>query len=163
MKELAQQKAIGFRVEKDAVCWSVVMGTKGSPTLSAYRKISAPVIYKDDEAARIHWFRGQIMDILSEYEPTAAMIRYPETSTHGPATNSTRERSRIEGVILQLLYEKGIKVLTGPLNTIASEISVASKSIKKEIQTENFRGLDWSKLNPLLRESTIAAIAALEK
>ncbi|MBD2078324.1 hypothetical protein [Leptolyngbya sp. FACHB-17] len=158
-----QTKAIGFRVEKDAIYWSVVAGTKNEPILLAYRKMKAPAIYADEEAARLGWFRGQVSDIINEHKPKSAMIRYPETNSPGGVTNSTRERLRLEGVVLQLLYEQRVKTLTGPLVTIASSIKLELKSVKKEMTTEDFRGLDLSKYTGIARESIIAAVAALEE
>jgi Holliday junction resolvasome RuvABC endonuclease subunit len=153
--------AIGLRAEKDAVTWSIVAGSKSNPILIAKAKLKTPAIHKDYEPSRLSWIKGQVLDVLAQYQPTVGAIRYPEPSSPGN-TNSKRERSRIEGVVIQALCEKNIKVITLVNNQIASALEVKPQSVKNIMDESNFRGLDWLATNDIMKEAILAASTVLE-
>lgn len=153
MKE--QAVAIGFRADPSAVYWAVV----SDPPLrvEASGKLPAPKSY--DEAAALGWYRTEVRNLIDQYKPKCAGVRYQEPVARIRSIKSTCQRVRIEGVVLEASNSKGISVLTGAMATITAELE--SESAKAYIETDSFRGLDWSALSDNLREAVLVAGAAL--
>ena len=71
------------------------------------------------------------------------MVRYPETVLRSSQPLSMHKRCRVEGVVIEAVHSSGVRVLTGPLATISSKLG--SKAAKRYLETDDLRGLDWSK------------------
>jgi hypothetical protein len=70
-------------------------------------------------------------------------------------------RARVEGVIIQALASKGVRIGVGALQQIGSRLgSKSAKKYKKE--SGEFRGLDLSTKSDHLREAIIAGASMLE-
>jgi Holliday junction resolvasome RuvABC endonuclease subunit len=152
--------AVGFRVEPELIHWAAVDGAVGSPTLVAVDEIRAPHHYT--EAQALSHYRDRVLHVLSHYAPTIVAVRYPEPYPPRSATESTRRRSRIEGVILEAASGRSIEVITGTLVTIAKNLGTGSaKQAKQYLEREDLRGLDWAKYQPYTREAILAAASAL--
>ena len=147
---------IGFRVEPKCVHWAVVRGTAANPVLVAVETVNAPKDFS--EVQTLTYFRERVLTLIREYKPGLAGIRYAETVVRGK-TEPLKVRSRIEGVVAQACDEKNLIVHTGSLKTIGARLG--SKSPKDYLESEDLRGLDWSKLNQMRREAVLAAASAL--
>jgi len=153
--------AVGFRVEPELVHWAAVDGAADTPTLVAADEIRAPQHY--DEAQALAHYRDRVLHVLSQYSPSVVGVRYPESFPARSATESTRRRSRIEGVILEAAASQSIRVITGALVTIAKNLGATSaKQAKGYLEHDAFRRLDWAKYRPHHREAILVAVSALE-
>jgi hypothetical protein len=150
-------KTIGFRAEPSAVSWAVLEGSKGKPILCGYGKEEPPATF--DEGASLKWFRDRIQHIVKTYSPEVAAVRYPETFQPRIKFVPLGQRCRVEGVLIEAVHSSGIKVLTGPLATIAKNLG--SKTPKHYLETDEFRGLDWSQHKAYEREAILVAASAL--
>jgi hypothetical protein len=103
------------------------------------------------------------MQLLDQYHPDAAAVRYPEPVSRYPEKNTGRQRSRIEGVILEALGSRAVEIpLAGPLGSISAKLGSGSGA-KKYLDQKELRGLDWSKLQKNDREAVLAAVAVLPR
>jgi hypothetical protein len=154
-------KVIGFRVKAPSIYWAVVEGTKDNPILVGHDLITPPEIYANYEAKQLNWCRARIFQILIEYQPTIAAIRYPEPKSFRTLGASLLQRARIEGVIIEVISSQGIEVVPQVLKTTSSLLE--SKSAKAYLSQHDLRGLGWSNIKPAERkEAILVATAALE-
>jgi hypothetical protein len=153
-----EMRAIGFRAEPSAVTWAVVEGTKDQPILVGYGKEVPPATY--GEVAALSWFRDRIQHIVRLYSPQIAAVRYPESFQPRVKVVQLGQRCRIEGVLIEAVHSCGINtVLTGPLATIAKNLG--SKTAKHYLESDELRGLDWSKHKNYEREAILVSASAL--
>jgi hypothetical protein len=148
--------ALGFRAEPSAINWAVVEGFLQAPVLVAADHAAAPATY--DEPAALAWFRAQVLHLIQTYSPQLAAVRYPETFMRSTTLQSDK-RCRVEGVVIEAAGSCGIRVLTGALATISKNLG--SKGAKKYLETDELRGLDWSKHPKNQREAILVAASAL--
>lgn len=125
--------------------------------MRAHDKADAPASY--DEPAALSWFRTRVLFLIDTYAPVAAGVRFPEPSARGGNKDSAKQRSRVEGVLLEAVNSRGLSITSGALTTIASRLG--TKKAKKYIDEAELRGLDLSKLPPHRREAVLVAVAAL--
>jgi hypothetical protein len=155
-QKMAKLRSLGIRVEPECVFWAVVEGDVGVPILIADDKVPSPA--SADEAHCLVTQRRRILDVIENYHPSVAVIRYPEAI----AKTKSQMRSRIEGVLLEAAASKNLKTLTGALATLGSKIGSDAKRAKAMLESENnLRGLDWSKKNSNMREAILAATCGL--
>ena len=107
--------AIGIRVEAELFHWAAVEGEPDAPILIAADEVSAPETYS--EAASLSFYRDRTFHIFDQYRVSVVAVRYPEPSAPGPATDSARKRSRIEGVIMEAANSRALSVVTGAFVT----------------------------------------------
>lgn len=151
-------KSIGFRAEPAALHWATVSRGEHGLVMEQSGTIKAP---KDlSEGATLSWFRGRVKTLLDEQAPEVAAIKYTEQIAPGGRGDSARRRVRTEGVILQLLDEKGLSVVTGAYRAMAGQMKTTSA--KKYLAEPTLRGLDWSGLPQLRKEALLVAVAGLE-
>jgi hypothetical protein len=150
-------KAIGFRAEPSALNWAVVQGCKNEPILLGYGKEEPSATF--DEPAALKWFRDKVQNIVQSYLPDIAAIRFPETFQPHVKHVLLGQRCRVEGVVIEVVCSSGIKILTGPLASIAKNLG--SKTAKHYLASDELRGLDWSKHKPNGREAILVAASAL--
>lgn len=148
---------LGVRAEPRSLHWAVVEGMQNAPILTASDKAEAPGAY--DEPAALSWFRARLLHLIDTYHPVAVGVRYPEPSGRGGNRDSARQRSRVEGVILEAANARGLPVLTGALTTIAAKLG--TKKAKKYVDDAELRGLDLSSLPLPRREAVLVAVALL--
>lgn len=153
----AQATALGLRAEVSAVNWAVVEGSREAPVLVAADQAVAPATY--DEAASLGWLRAQVRSLIETYSPQVVAIRYPETVIRSSAQSSMHRRCRVEGVLVEVARSCGAQVLTGALATISKNLG--AKAAKKYLETDELRGLDWSKYTKNRREAILVAASAL--
>jgi hypothetical protein len=151
-------KAIGFRAEPTTVHWAVVSTSAAGPILEDHGSIGAPKGY--EEAAVLTWFRGRTANLINEHGVEAAAIKYTEPIARRGGADAARARCRLEGVILQLAHERGLRIFTGAFRALSGQLG--SKSAKAYLDGDDVRGLDWSGVKPLPREAVLMALAALE-
>jgi len=148
---------MGIRAEPRCIHWAVVEGTQTAPILKAHDKADAPVAF--EEAGALSWFRGRVLHLIDTYQPFAVGVRYPEPTARGGNKDSAKQRSRVEGVVVEAAYSRGLPVLTGALTTIASKLG--TKKAKKYIESAELRGIDLSSLPAPRREAVLVAVAQL--
>lgn len=150
-------RSLGLRAEPRVLHWAVVEGTQDEPVLTAHDKAEAPASF--DEPAALSWFRNRVLFLIDTYEPAAAGVRFPEPSARGGNKDSAKQRSRVEGVLLEAVNSRGLTITSGALTTIGSRLG--TKKAKKYIEEGELRGLDLSKLPPHRREAVLVAVATL--
>jgi Holliday junction resolvasome RuvABC endonuclease subunit len=153
----AGPKALGFRAETSAVNWAVVEGSAEVPILTAADQAAAPATY--DDPAALAWFREHVRHLIATYSPQVVAIRCPETVMRAAALSSMYKRCRVEGVLMETAHSCGVAVVTGPLATISKNLG--TKSAKKYLETDDLRGLNWSKYPRKCREAILVAASAL--
>jgi hypothetical protein len=158
---MAQQNsinAIGFRAETQHVYWAVVTGEKEQPKLIDSGKISPPKIFSEPE--KLTWYNNRVLQLTEQHNIVACYVRTAEPSAKTKSI-LIQERSRIEGVIIQALETKKLRISIGPLATLSSKIG--TKSAKDFIDGAQFRALDWEKIkNKSQREAILSAVSVLE-
>lgn len=148
---------LGVRAEPRTLHWAIVEGTQDAPILTANDKAEAPAAY--DEPSALSWFRARVLYLIDTYRAAGVGVRYPEPSGRGGNRDSARQRSRVEGVVLEAAHSRGLPVLTGALTTIAAKLG--TKKAKKYVDDAELRGLDLSSLPPPRREAVLVAVAQL--
>jgi Holliday junction resolvasome RuvABC endonuclease subunit len=151
-------KAIGFRVEPQAMHWAIVEGSREAPVLVESATVPTPKTYT--EAQALSWFRSRARELVLRFEPRSGAIKYIEQIARGANANSSRVRCRIEGVILQLLDEERLSIFTGNYRQVSSQLG--SESAKQYLTGNDLRGIDLSKVPGSRRDAILMAVAALE-
>ena len=149
--------ALGFRAETNAINWAVVKGSTEEPILIAADSSAAPVTY--DEGPALRWFHDKVRQLVETYSPQVVAIRYPETVMRASPQTSMHRRCRVEGVLMEAAQSSGVKVVAGPLATISKNLG--SRAAKKYLDTNELRGLDWSKHPKNRREAILVGASVL--
>jgi hypothetical protein len=149
--------ALGVRAEPRSLHWAVVEGTQTAPIIKAHDKADAPAAF--DEPAALAWFRSRMLHLIDTYHPVAVGVRYPEPAGRGGNRDSARERSRVEGIVLEAAHSRGLPVLTGALATISKQLG--TKKAKRYIDDGDLRGLDLTSLPVPRREAVLVGVAQL--
>lgn len=153
------RKAIGFRAEPRTVHWVIVSMTEGGePGLEEHNAITAPKDFA--EGAALTWFRSRVTNLLEQHTVDAAGFKYAEPMAKGGASDSSRARARLEGVLLQLMDERALPVFTGAYRSLSGQLG--SKSAKAYLASDDVRGLDWRGIPQYRKEAVLVALAALE-
>lgn len=148
---------LGIRSEPAAIHWAILTGTKDRPVLHASGTENSPKGYSEGES--LAWIRVRLLDILQTYKPTRVAVRYPEGNARGANTNSAKARCRVEGVVLEAMGSWNLEVITGPMSTFAKHLGGGYS--KEDLDSDGFRGLDWSKLKSAWRQEAIVIAASL--
>lgn len=151
-------RAVGFRVEPNSVHWAVTEGTSEAPVLLADDRFAAPATFS--EAQALSWYRERVLLLLKQYEPAGAGIKYTEQAARARAGDSSRTRSRIEGVILEALHSAGLTPLTGTLVKVSARLE--SDSAKKYLENNDLRGIRLDRKTPARKDAILMSVAALE-
>jgi hypothetical protein len=153
-----QIRALGLRAEPDAFNWAVTEGILEAPILIAAEKVAAPNGYLDPEI--LSFVRTRLLHIIQTRTPDLVGLRTPEHVARG-AGESSRRRLRLEGVLLATCGEAALAVTVGALVTVNSLLG--SKSAKLFLNSNEFRGIDWSKYSPAKREAILMSASLLPK
>jgi hypothetical protein len=148
----------GFRAEPDAFNWAIVEGSLEAPVLVAVERVEGPKGYTDSEM--LSHFRTRLLHVIRTHSPVAAGLRTPEPIARGGG-ESAKRRLRVEGVLLAVCGESGLEVTLGALVTINSRLG--SKSAKLFLNSDEYRGIDWSKLTTAKRESILIGTSLLPR
>jgi hypothetical protein len=97
------------------------------------------------------------MLLIDAYSPKIAAVRFPESSARPTAKEGPRRRLRIEGVLIEGSNARGLHLYTGALATISK--GLRSKA-KEYLESDDLRGLDWSKIRDASRREAILVAAA---
>ena len=151
-------KAIGFRAEPRGMNWAVVESA-GEPVLVARDTWGAPKTFKEADALKA--LRARVLEIIAQYKPSRAVVRLPETVGKEGNKTSARQRSRVEGVVMEACASQGVEVVAGPLATIGSRMG--TQSAKTYLSRDEVRNIEYPSKNVNVRESIVAAVAGLEK
>ncbi len=153
------KRAIGFRVEPGLVNWAVVEGTSEAPILAVpAAKLASPATYEEPQS--LTFYRERVLLLLTEHMPDIVAVRYAETFGRQSVRESDYKRCRIEGVILEAASSKGLRIITGALASISKNLG--TKAAKRYLESDDLRGLDWSKYPAKnVREAILVAASAL--
>lgn len=148
---------LGIRAEPSSFHWAVVKGNQRQLILHASAREEAPSSFS--EAESLAWVRNRVLFILDTYKPEKVAVRYPEPTAQGANKNSAKERSRVEGVVLEAASSKNLAVVTGAMNTFGKFSN--SRSPKDDLASAEFRQLDWSKYKDSKAREAIYVAASL--
>lgn len=149
--------SIGVRASGNEIHYAIFEGSVEDPSYKHHYKLTFPRAFDTPKA--LAWVREQFLNVTREFQVNAVFIRTTEPIAR-PNVKSLSERSRVEGVILEVAASAGYLVSFGPLATMSSLLE--TKSAKQYMDMEDFRGIDnWQSLNDKYREATLAAVCAL--
>src|SRR6266850_5443825 len=136
-------RVLGLRADASQVYWAIVEGTQVQAIVLERDDATAPNSYGDAQA--LTWFRDRVHLIIDKYGPHVVAIRLPEPIARGSG-DGFRRRLRIEGVLMEAGYAKGVKVAHGALATIASQLGTKAKEAKGFLDDGDLRGLDLTSM-----------------
>lgn len=151
-------KALGFRVEPQKVHWAAVDGSTDQPVLIDADTMPAPKAFGEPQA--LSWYRNEVIAIIERYRSNLAGIRDTEAAGPRRGVQSLQQRCRIEGVIIEVANARGLTIVSGRLATISANLG--SRAAKKYLDTDEFRGIDWSSKSSGIREAIMVAVSTLE-
>ncbi len=152
--------AVGLRSQADKkVAVVVVEGTQDAPLLVHRQILEAPAGAEMPQA--LASLRQQLLDLLRSRNVQRVGIRVAESNSRGANKEGARNRTRIDGVLLEIAGTQRLEVVHGALNTIAKELG--AREPKKQLAAAEFRGLALSELKVELREALLVGVAALPK
>lgn len=152
--------AVGLRSQADKkVAVVVVEGTQDAPLLVYRQVIEAPVGAEMPQA--LASLRQQLLDLLRSCNVQRVGVRVAESNSRGANKEGARNRTRIDGVLLEISGTLRLEVVHGALSTIAKELG--AKEPKKQLIADEFRGLALAELKLELREALLVGVAALPK
>ncbi|TWU61974.1 crossover junction endodeoxyribonuclease RuvC [Crateriforma conspicua] len=155
---------LGIRASVKEVFWAALSGTSEAPILEDSGRIKLP---KDaDLPERLQCIHSQVLSIVEAVKPKTASIRLQETfiarKPAPKAFGSMLDRARIEGVLMQTLYNAGVEVWTGGLKAMRSEMG-ATHSLKEYLSAPDLRGIDLSAMKSEMKEAVVAGLALMEE
>ena len=150
--------ALGFRVEGTVVHWALVNEIEdGELVLEDSASFSSP--RGESEARALTYVRERVGRVIEQHGPSCGAVKYTEPTARSSG-DGPRRRARIEGVILQRMDEAGMLTLGAAYNVISPRLG--TNSAKQFMDDENYRGMHWADVTPLLKEAILAAAAAMK-
>jgi hypothetical protein len=150
------KRALGLRAEAKQVHWAVVEGTRENPILVDHGSAAAPVDL--DDAPALSWYNNRVKHLIQSHHPDLATIRTAESIARGSNKEGNRRRLRIEGVLLQTIDSRGLKVTMGALAMMSGRLG---SQAKQYLDSGDLRGLDISAFPLPSKEAILVAVAAL--
>lgn len=147
-------KAIGLRAEPDGFNWAVVEGVQEAPVLLAVERVAAPSGYSEPEM--LNYFRARLCHIIQTHGPEHVGLRTPESVARAGG-EPARRRLRLEGVLLAVGAELSLAVTFGAIVTVNRLLG--SKSAKLFLNSDEYRGINWSKYTQVKREAILISTA----
>jgi hypothetical protein len=152
--------AVGLRSQADKkIAVVVVEGTQDVPLLVYRQILEAPAGAEMPQA--LASLRQQLLDLLESYNVQRVGLRVAESNSKGAQKEGARNRTRIDGVLLEIAGTQRLEVIHGALRTIAKELG--SEEPKKQLEAVEFRGLVLAELKLELREALLVGVAALPR
>jgi hypothetical protein len=149
--------SLGLRAQAEKVCVAIVEGTQQQPLLVHRQTLEAPTGSKMPEV--LASIRSQLIDIIKKHDVKRIGIRLPEPTARGANKEGARNRTRLDGVLLEIAGTLRLEVVHGALATIAK--ALGSKDRKKYVQADEFRGLALADVSLEMREAILVGVAAL--
>jgi hypothetical protein len=150
--------AVGLRSQADKkVAVIVVEGTQNAPRLVHRQILEAPAGADMPEA--LASLRRQLLDLLKSHNVQRVGVRVAESNAKGANKEGARNRTRIDGVLLEVAGTQRLEVVHGALSTIGKELG--AKDAKAQLEEDEFRGLALADLKLELREAVLVGVAAL--
>jgi hypothetical protein len=150
-------KAIGFRAEPNQVHFAVIDSATPTECTTDRLRIGGGKATAEELAL----LRTAIVNVIEMYKPDVACVRTSDTPQSLRYVQSSFERARIEGVIMEASASKGVKTIAGPAVTIKAGMKTKTP-LKAYAELDEVRGIDLSRRkNPALREAVYAALAGL--
>jgi len=152
-------RAIGFRVEKEAVHYAEVSGTQGSPVLDDHDKIRLQQGVDISEALAL--LRTHLCTLFEAQSPDVVGVRLADRPHRNANVMAMLVRARVEGVVLEAAGAKGVPVLAGASTTLKSGLKTKT-SLRDYVDGDEFRNVDLSSVrNAMSREAIVAAVSAM--
>lgn len=149
---------LGVRAEAQGFCWAVVEGSQQAPRVRGNERVEAPRSYSEAEA--LVWCRARLLQIIQDHGPKHVAIRYQEPTARRH-DSASRQRCRVEGVLLEAAASRQLVIATGALATIAKGLGTNTTGAKAYLSAEEFRGIDLRKVPASRREAIVVAVSAL--
>jgi hypothetical protein len=149
-------RVLGLRAEPEAFNWAISEGTIEAPILVAVDRVAGPRGYSDPEL--LNHLRARLLLITKQHKPDSAGLRTPEPIARGGG-EPAKKRLRVEGVLLAVCGELGLNVTLGAIVTINSLLG--SKSAKLFLNSDEFRGINWSDYTQAKREAILIGTSLL--
>src|SRR5262245_43846807 len=150
---------LGVRAEAQGFCWAVVEGSQHAPRVRGNERVEAPRSYSEAEA--LVWCRARLLQIIQDHTPTHVAMRYQEPTARRH-DSASRQRCRVEGVLLEAAASRQLAIATGALATIAKGLGTNTTGAKAYLSAEEFRGVDLKKVPAPRREAIVVCISVLQ-
>lgn len=149
--------AVGLRAHAERVSVAIVEGTQTEPLLVHRQTLEAPAGSAMPEV--LASIRSQLVDLIKKHDVKRIGIRLPESNARGANKEGARNRTRLDGVLLEIAGTLRLGVVHGALSTIAK--ALGTKDRKKYVEADEFRGLSLADVPVEMREAILIGVAAL--
>ena len=156
-KERNKPCAVGLRAQAEKVLVAVVEGTQEQPLLVERHTLEAPA--GSAMPLVLASIRSQLLDLIKNHDVRRIGVRLPESNARGGNKEGVRNRTRLDGVLLEIAGTLRLEVVHGALSTIAK--ALGTKDRKKYIEADEFRGLSLEDVSLEMREAILVGVAAL--
>lgn len=155
------RRVIGLRGESDAVSVAIVTGVQSQPKLLYKGHVEAPHGAAPPES--LAFVRSAILALIDQHKPDRIRIRLPEGNARASNKPGSRNRMRVDGVLLELAGTLRLDVVSGGLGAFSGAFGSTAREGKRTIaEGAEFRGLSLTKLTGAMREAIYAAVSGLE-
>lgn len=147
-------RKIGFRASPSEVVYAIINGADNE--VVDIDQILIPKAFEVPDALK--YVRGNVLDILREYDIGHAGIRVTEPN----ARQMSIHRIQIEGVVLEAFASSPLKSFYfGQISTIAARLGKKRSEIKPMLEAEEHADVErWSHLSTNEKEALLCAIGA---
>jgi len=152
-------RALGFRAEKTLVHFAVLDDSKPGTVTTDKLKL------KGDRptAPELGLLRNEVRNLIDTYKPDAVGLRLSDKPQSMRYIQSSFDRARVEGVVMEAAASKNVKVVAGASATIKSGMKT-KRPLREYADVDEVKGIDLSdKKNESLRDAVYAALAAMGK
>ena len=149
--------AVGLRAHAEKVSVVIVEGTQNEPLLVHRQTLEAPSGAEMPEV--LASIRSQLCDLIKKHDVKRIGIRLPESNAQGANKEGARNRTRLDGVLLEIAGSLRLEVVHGALSTIAKALGTTDR--KKYVEGAEFRGLKLTGVPVEVREAILVGVAAL--
>jgi hypothetical protein len=155
-------RAIGFCATPSEIRFAILEGSVDSPVIVDKSKLIPPKIYKDNEAARLSWYRQRIIALIDDSQVNSSGIRFPESNARGLNKANSMRRLRTEGVIMEALHSKGVPIIAqGAQSHIKGLLGVNHSLDKYASEDISFRGITLNEIPKYYHDCIFACAASL--
>jgi len=153
-------RAIGLRVSPSEVFYIVYEQQNDNFKIITKGKINEPAAYTYPQV--LTYYRDHLSSIFKEYGIAKCGIKVAEPlSSRNGRSDGVKKRMYTEGVIIELVNSKGIKMIYGPFKTFATLLGIRKAS--EYLEPTDFCNIsDWNKLNKNLKEASLAGLGVLK-
>jgi hypothetical protein len=155
-KRKNKPRALGLRAQAEKVSVAILEGSQEEPLLLERHTLEAPSGSAMPEV--LASIRSQLVDLIKNHDVKRIGVRLPEPTARSNKEGA-RNRTRLDGVLLEIAGTLRLEVVHGALRTIAKVLG--TKDLKKYVNSDELRGLSLADLPDEMRDAILVGVAAL--